>query len=481
MCNNHDYATHMCRACRQAANNQGQQGQQSPQICVYCGSIEHSSSNCHRRPWDNREQPCGTPKSLRKDQQANSEILGNAMGRTAPMGANTQGHLPQPQSQRSNTGHDNKSSQYYRNYNYDYRESQRQPHARFDKRYNQRYSPPVFPPTPSLNSSFPAVLSKSLLQIAENQLRTIEAMKASQEAQAAAYKEMTKTNKTRDDDTLFHSFEVCDGSNPTTFKRWIDSIDQATHITGRDLRKELLKKSDSVIRNTLSMMDERWTDDAIIAKLCQDFSSLSMMNRVREELKNLYQEPGELITVFISKYRQMHYLSTGTRTHRETHPFAIMGFIVALEPKLNKMVVRKYADAREKPNTLEAIFQMAEQCSKKMLEADSFDYGNTFRVPSTINGISDAEINEVSQGHWNNTRNDDNKNGGSINSKTNITKVKRISTRNLGKTGTKNHGTKTIKNNMVTRSPSPKMLALRLLKMLSIFAPQVLMKVYLMQ
>ena len=44
------------------------------------------------------------------------------------------------------------------------------------------------------------------------------------------------------------------------------------------------------------------------------------------------------------------------------------------------MVARKYANAREKPNTLEAIFQMAEQCSKKMLEADSFDCSNTFRV-----------------------------------------------------------------------------------------------------
>ena len=108
------------------------------------------------------------------------------------------------------------------------------------------------------------------------------------------------------------------------------------------------------------MMDERWTDDAIIAKLHQDFSSLSTMNRVREELKNLYQEPGEPITVFIYKYGQMHYLSTGIRAHRETHSFAIMVFIAALEPKLNKMVVKKYADAREKPNTLEAIFQMAE-------------------------------------------------------------------------------------------------------------------------
>ena len=167
---------------------------------------------------------------------------------------------------------------------------------------------------------------------------------------------MTKTNKMRDDDALFHSIEVYDGSNPTKFEKWIDSIDKATCITDRDLRKELLKKSDGVIRNTLSMMDERWSDNAIIAKLCQDFSSLSTMNRAREELKNLYQEPGEPITVFIYKYGQMHYLSTGIRVHREMHPFAITGFIAALEPKLNKMVARKYVDAREKPNNLEAIF-----------------------------------------------------------------------------------------------------------------------------
>ena len=191
-------------------------------------------------------------------------------------------------------------------------------HARFDERYNQQYSPPIYPLTPSLNSSFPEALSKSLLQIAENQSRTIEAMKASQGAQAEVYKEMSRTNKMRDDDALFSSIEVYDGSNPAKFEKWIDSIDQATCITGRDLTKELLKKSDGVIR-TLSMMDNRWSDNAIIiAKLHQYFSSLSTMNRAREELKNLYQEPGEPITVFIYKYGQMHYLSTGIRANRET-------------------------------------------------------------------------------------------------------------------------------------------------------------------
>ena len=173
-------------------------------------------------------------------------------------------------------------------------------------RYNQQYSP-IYPPTPSLNSSFPEALSKSLLQIVENQSRTIEAMKASQEAQAEAYKEMSRTNKMRDDDALFNSIEAYDRSNPTQFEKWIDSINQATHITGRDLRKELLKKSDGVIRNLLTIIDAAWSDNDIIAKLHQDFSSSSTMNKAREELKSLYQEPGEPITVFIYKYSHMPF------------------------------------------------------------------------------------------------------------------------------------------------------------------------------
>ena len=75
------------------------------------------------------------------------------------------------------------------------------------------------------------------------------------------------------------------------------------------------------------------------------------------------------------------------------------------------MVARKYTDARDKPDMLEAIFQMAEGCYKKMLEADSFDCSTTFRVPSTINEITEADANEVTQGQWNNHGNYGNKQG----------------------------------------------------------------------
>ena len=227
-------------------------------------------------------------------------------------------------------------------------------------------------------------------------------MKASQEAQAEAYKEMSRTNKMRDDDALFNSIKVYDGSNPTKFKKWIDNIDQATHITGRDLRKELLKKSDEVIRNSLTMIDATWSDDDIIAKLCQDFSSLSTMNKAREELKSLYQEPGEPITVFMYKYSHMHFLSTGIKAERETHPFAITGFISALEPQLNRAVVKRYMDTRNKPCTLEEVFQLAEHCSRKMQEANLLGHTTSLNLQSTVNEISSTEVKEVTQGHWNN-------------------------------------------------------------------------------
>ena len=44
-----------------------------------------------------------------------------------------------------------------------------------------------------------------------------------------------------------------------------------------------MKKSTGAIRETLSMMNTSWTDDDVISKLRQDFSSMSTMNRAREE------------------------------------------------------------------------------------------------------------------------------------------------------------------------------------------------------
>ena len=101
-----------------------------------------------------------------------------------------------------------------------------------------------------------------------------------------------------------------------------------------------------------------------------------------------------------------------------------------------------------------------------MLEADSFDCSNTFRVPSTINEISDAEVNEVTQAHWSNTGNYDSKHGGKYGDKQHHCKGKKdFDKKPWQNKDRKSHGTKITSLNVVTRSPSPRMLASQLLKM----------------
>ena len=97
-CINLDNATIMGRAFNRATKNQ--QSQQSLSICVYCGSVEHSLATCHKRPWDNREQPCGTPDTLRnqQNQPSNTIILETTPGNVTFMGSNTHGHSSQSQS-----------------------------------------------------------------------------------------------------------------------------------------------------------------------------------------------------------------------------------------------------------------------------------------------------------------------------------------------------------------------------------------------
>ena len=86
-CNNHNHATHMCRA-----------PQQIPAICIHCGSTDYRSGNCPRNPEDNKEQPCGTPDSLRQqNQQPNTKNSGGIHGNATSAGTATHRHSSQSQ------------------------------------------------------------------------------------------------------------------------------------------------------------------------------------------------------------------------------------------------------------------------------------------------------------------------------------------------------------------------------------------------
>ena len=99
------------------------------------------------------------------------------------------------------------------------------------------------------------------------------------------------------------------GEDPSCFEGWLDAVEQACNMMDRKLRKE----STGAIRETLSMMNASWTNNDIISKLRQDFSSMSTMNRAREELKDLKQLPGQPISSYMYKYGRIHFLARGIK------------------------------------------------------------------------------------------------------------------------------------------------------------------------
>ena len=148
-------------------------------------------------------------------------------------------------------------------------------------------------------------------------------------------------------------------------------------MTDRNLRKELMKKFTGVIRETLSMMNTSWTDDDVISKLRQDFSSMSTMNRAREELKDLKQLPSQPISSYMYKYGRIHFLATGNQAHNERYLTVIMEFIESLNPKLMRALAKKHADPRTRHQTLQQAFNMAEEASRRILETESFERSST--------------------------------------------------------------------------------------------------------
>ena len=175
-------------------------------------------------------------------------------------------------------------------------------------------------------------------------------------------------------------------------------------MTDRNLCKELVKKSSGAIRETLSMMNTAWTNDDIISKLRQDFSSMSTMNRAREELKDLKQLPGQPISSYMYKYGRIHFLATGNQACNERYPTAIMEFIESLNPKLMRALPKKHADLRTRPQMLQQAFNMAEEASRRILETESFERSSTVRFTGSVNNIYQhkSELNEVSCGRYNN-------------------------------------------------------------------------------
>ena len=70
---------------------------------------------------------------------------------------------------------------------------------------------------------------------------SLEIFAAQQKSQIDVYQELTRSNKKKEHNALFTSIPIFDGDR-TQCEQWLDDMDQATRISGRDLRTELIKK-----------------------------------------------------------------------------------------------------------------------------------------------------------------------------------------------------------------------------------------------
>ena len=166
------------------------------------------------------------------------------------------------------------------------------------------------------------MLSHSIMQLAETQLCSLEIFAAQQKSQIDVYQELTRSNKEKEHNALFTSIPVFNG-NHTQCEQWLDDMDQATRISGHDLRTKLIKKSTGVVRKVIMMAHPETSDDDLINMLCQDFSDAPMMNEAQEELLHMCQKPEEQMHVYVYRYGRMHQRSSGIRAADETHQHII--------------------------------------------------------------------------------------------------------------------------------------------------------------
>ena len=172
-------------------------------------------------------------------------------------------------------------------------------------------------------------------------------------------------------------------------------MDQATRISGHDLRTELIKKLTGVVRNVIMMAHPEISDDDLINMLQEDFSDAQTMNEAWEELLHMHQKPEEQMRVYVYRYGRMHQRSSGIRAADDTHQHVIQDFIKSLKPKIKNKFANKFAECWFQPRTLEQAFSLALDLEKKIQIADSFrDDIMDSRTPATVNEVQSFPLDE---------------------------------------------------------------------------------------
>ena len=356
-CRTRSHATEVCRALSQHTTGNI--------LCVYCGSTNHTSSNCRNKPNDNREEPRSTPRDLRQ---------------------------PGPRMDYNRMNHQEQVSHQQ---------------TRFDEGLNRRYSPNYINPYQSPLRAFPGQdLSATLIELANIQSRSMEMMAASQRSQQEAFQELARVSKDKSNDSMFTAIKTFDGTNRQHFEDWIDEVNQACRASNRGFRTELFKKSAGAVRQVILSCDNL-SDNELVTKLRSCFSHAPTMNEAREELRNMQQMEHESVSVYRYRWGRALYRSSGIRPDEERHPHVIKDFISSLKKNIRNKIANRWVEMRHPPSTVERAFELACNVEKQLQVADSFKLEFPAYNSRDVNEISaeessgdKQEINEISKKKW---------------------------------------------------------------------------------
>ena len=332
----------MCRA----ASKTGKENN----ICVYCGSTNHTSGRCTNRPNNHREESRSTPREL----------------------------------QDNRTNNAGKNCILFQN-----RDPSHQ--ARFDERYNRQYSPINNGYQPSPVISVPGLdLSATLVELANIQSRSLEMMATSQRNQQEAFHELTRVRRDKAHNAMFTTIKTYNGENRQAFEDWTNEINQACQVSGHDFRTEIIKKSTGVVHQVVMACDSL-SDNDLLTKLRISFSDTPTMNQAWEDLRNLRQGENDSVTVYIYKWGCTFVRSSGISVQNENHPHIIKDFISSLKRSIRNKIANTWVEMRRKPHTVQDAFSLAANIETQIQVADSFKL-------NPMNDLPPVEVNEISTG-----------------------------------------------------------------------------------
>ena len=160
-----------------------------------------------------------------------------------------------------------------------------------------------------------------------------------------ALERLNESTRQRDHDHMFMSIEVHDGTDPKKFEPWIEQIEIACRISGRDPRVVALAKSTGAVTEVIRSMRPglTWTEFKNELKRCfSESKSIVHAAAIFDSFRK--QEDNENLRSYIHKYTKLHREATKRSSEDEYNTQAKLHFLSRLR---NSNIASKISQSAE--------------------------------------------------------------------------------------------------------------------------------------